>query len=131
MNIDLGITLNPACIYGAAREDTEHYLPHCPQFSTLRLNLFGQISDAGFDIANMTSKDLCHLLLYCKPNGSTLVNTMTLAATTVYLLLNLLNGSHKHFGVAAARLSSSIQGDSFDALAPSQLFITPLRGRIS
>ena len=28
--------LSPVCICGAAMEDTEHYLLHCPQFCTLR-----------------------------------------------------------------------------------------------
>ena len=51
--------LSPVCICGAAMEDTEHYLLHCPQFSTLRQTLLGQISDGGFDIADMSTTDLC------------------------------------------------------------------------
>ena len=77
--------LSPACICGAAKEDTEHYLLHCPQFSTLRQTLLGQISDVGYDMTNMTSKDLCHLLLYGKPNESTLVNKIILEATISFL----------------------------------------------
>ena len=73
--------LSPACICGVAREDTEHYLLHCPQFCTLRHTLLGQISDVGFDIANMSTKDLCGVLLYGKPNGSTIFNSMILEAT--------------------------------------------------
>ena len=39
--------LSPECICGAAIEDTEHYLLHCPQLCTLRQTLLGQISDVG------------------------------------------------------------------------------------
>ena len=56
-----------------------------PQFCTLRQTLLGQISDVGFDIANMTTKDLCYLLLYGKPNGSTLINRMILEATVSFI----------------------------------------------
>ena len=63
--------LRPACICGAAREDAGNYLLHCPQFCTSCQTLLGQISDVGFDIANVTTKDLSCMLLYGKPNGST------------------------------------------------------------
>ena len=62
-------------------EDTEHYLLHCPQFCTLRQTLLGQISDVGFDIADMSTMDLCCLLLYGRPNGSTYINRIILEAT--------------------------------------------------
>ena len=51
------------------------------QFCTLRQTLLGQISDVGFDIANMSTKDLCCLLLYGRTNGSTYINWMILEAT--------------------------------------------------
>ena len=73
--------LSPECICGAAIEDTEHYLLHCPQLCTLRQTLLGQISGVGFDIANMSTKDLCCLLLYGRRNGSTYINRMILVAT--------------------------------------------------
>ena len=55
--------LSPACICGAAREDTEPCLLHCPQFCTLCQTLLGQISDDGFDIANMSTKELCSCMV--------------------------------------------------------------------
>ena len=76
--------LSPECICGAAIEDTEHYLLHCPQFCTLCLTLLGQISDVGFDIANMSTTELCCLLLYGRPNGSTHINRMILEATIYF-----------------------------------------------
>ena len=54
---------SPICICGAALEDTEHYLLHCPQFNSLRHHLFGRVLDVGIDVARMSSKDLCNLLL--------------------------------------------------------------------
>ena len=66
-------------------EDTEHYLLHCPQFSTLRQTLLGQISDVGFDISDMSTTDLCCLLLYGRPNGSTYINRIILEATISFI----------------------------------------------
>ena len=77
--------LSPECICGAAIENTEHYLLHCTQLCTLRQTLLGQISDAGFDIANMSTEDLCCLLLYGRPNGSTYINRMILEATISFI----------------------------------------------
>ena len=75
----------PECFCGAAIEDTEHYLLHCPQFCTLSLTILGQISDAGFDIANMSTNDLCCLLLYGRPNGGAYINRMILEATISFI----------------------------------------------
>ena len=77
--------LSPERICGAAREDTEHYLLHCPQICTLRQTLRGQVSDIGFDNTNMSTKDLCCLLLYGRPNGSTYSNRMILEATISFI----------------------------------------------
>ena len=77
--------LSPGCICGAAIENTEHYLLHCTQFCTLGQTLLGQISDAGFDIANMSTEDLCCLLLYGRPIGSTYINRMILEATISFI----------------------------------------------
>ena len=77
--------LSPMCICGTAREDNEHYLLHCPQFNALRQDLLGQVSDVGFDVANMNSKDRCHLLLYGNPNESTFANRIILEATISFI----------------------------------------------
>ena len=69
----------------AAMEDTGHYLMHCPQFCTVRQTLLGQISGVGFDIANMSTKDLSCLLLYGKLNGSSYINRMILEATVSFI----------------------------------------------
>ena len=69
--------LSPECICRTAI-DTQHYLLHYPQFRSLCQTLFGQISDVGFDVAKMSAKDLCCLMLYGRPNGSTYINRMIL-----------------------------------------------------
>ena len=73
------------CICAAAKEDTEHYLLHCPQFNAFRHHLLGQILDVGIDVARMSSEDLCNLQLYGKPNGSTFVNRSILEATVSFM----------------------------------------------
>ena len=55
-----------------------------PQFATQCQDLLGQVSDVGYDVASMNSKDLCHLLLYGNPEGSTLANRIILDATITF-----------------------------------------------
>ena len=64
MNIINFDCLSPICICGTGKEDNEHYLLHCPQFTAQRQDLLGQVSDVGYDVASMNSNDLCHPLLY-------------------------------------------------------------------
>ena len=52
--------LSPICTCGTGNEDNEHYLLHCPQFTAQRQDLLGQVSDVGYDVASMNSKDLCY-----------------------------------------------------------------------
>ena len=56
-----------------------------PLFCTLREALFGQTSDVGSDIASMSTKDLCCLLLYGKPTGSAFINRMILESTVSFI----------------------------------------------
>ena len=77
--------LSPICICGTGKEDNEHYLPHCPQFTAQRQDLLGQVSDVGYDVGSMNSKDLCHLLLYGNPNESTFANRIILEATISFI----------------------------------------------
>ena len=72
--------LSPIGFFGTGKEDNEHYLLHCPQFTAQR-----QVSDVGYDVASMNSKDLCHLLLYGNPNESTFANRIILEATISFI----------------------------------------------
>ena len=77
--------LSPICICGTGKEDNEHYLLQCPRFTAQRQDLLGQVSDVGYDVASMNSKDLCHLLLYGNPNESTFANRIILEATISFI----------------------------------------------
>ena len=77
--------LSPICICGSANKDNEHYLLHFPKFTTQRHDLLGQVSDVGYDVANMNSSDLCNLLLYGKPNNSTFVKRIILEAAISFI----------------------------------------------
>ena len=43
---------------------------NCPFLTAQRKDLFGQVSNVGYNVANVNSKDSCHFLLYENPNGS-------------------------------------------------------------
>ena len=77
--------LSPICICGTGKEDNEHYLLHCPQFTAQCQDLLGQALDVGYDVASMNSTDLRHLLLYGNPNKSTFANRIILEATISYI----------------------------------------------
>ena len=74
--------LNLICICGTGKEE---YLLHCPQFTTQRQDLLGQVPYVGYDVASMNSKDLCILLLYRNPNESTFANRIILQATITFI----------------------------------------------
>ena len=74
------------CNCGAAKEDNEHYLLHCPKFDLIRAYLFGQLSEIpALDIDGMNSKILCSLLLYGCSQLDTVTNRMILDATISYI----------------------------------------------
>ena len=77
--------LSPIGICSTGKEDNEHYLLHCPHFTTQCQDLLGQVSDVGYIVASMNSKDLCHLLLYENPNESTFANRIILEATISFI----------------------------------------------
>ena len=78
--------LRPICDCGAANEDNEHYLLHCPRFNQLREDLFGTVTEvSGIDIANLDSETLCNLLLYGSPNMNMIDNRIIIEATIEYI----------------------------------------------
>ena len=55
----------PSCSCQTGVEDNEHFLLHCPRFSTQRKTLLDLVSNlVGIDIMRLSSKELCTLLLY-------------------------------------------------------------------
>ena len=78
--------LRPICDCGAANEDNEHYLLHCPRFNQLREDLFGTVTEvSGIDIANLDSETLCNLLLYGSPYMNMIDNRIIIEATIEYI----------------------------------------------
>ena len=81
-NYATSITKNKATLKRSLRSDK---ITRLPQFTAQRQDLLGQVSDVGYDVASMNSKDLCHLLLYGNPNESTFANSIILEATISFI----------------------------------------------
>ena len=65
----------PSCSCQTGVEDNEHFVLHCPRFSTQRKTLLDLVSNlVGIDIMLLSSKELCTLLLYGNNNFSYLVD---------------------------------------------------------
>ena len=78
--------LSPMCVCGTGKEDNEHFLLHCPLYSILRQDLFGQLSDIdGFNVADVNLKELCPLLLFSDQNLGSIANEIILEATISFV----------------------------------------------
>ena len=55
------------------------------QFTTQCQDLLGPVSDVGYDVASMNSRNLCRLLLHDNPNESTVANRIILEATITFI----------------------------------------------
>ena len=66
---------SPFCSCQTGIEDNEHFLLHCPRFSSHRRDLLDLLSRSiDFDIMCLSSKELTTLLLYDHPNLFTITN---------------------------------------------------------
>ena len=78
--------LSPICACGCAIEDNQHFLLHCHLFSTMRIDLFGQLTDIpGLDITNLESNALCELLLFGSSQLNVMANRIILEATIAFI----------------------------------------------
>ena len=76
----------PSCSCQTGVEDNEHFLLHCPRFSTQRKTLLDLVSNlVGIDIMRLSSKELCTLLLYGNNDFSYLVNRGVIEETIQYI----------------------------------------------
>ena len=67
-------------------EDNEHFLLHCPRFSTQRKTLLDLVSNlVEIDIMRLSSEELCTLLLYGNSDFSFLVNRRVTEETIKYI----------------------------------------------
>ena len=56
---------SPMCFCQTGIENNEHFLLHCPRHSSHRRDLLGRISNVvDADLTNLSSTDLCNLLIY-------------------------------------------------------------------
>ena len=78
--------LSPVCNCGLAIKDNEHFLLHCPQYYTFRLDLFGQLSDiSGIDLTRLDDRSQCNILLYESPRCSVIENSIILESTISFI----------------------------------------------
>ena len=86
MHITYPPLAEPSCSCQAGVEDNEHFLLHCPRFSTQRKTLLDLASNlVGIDIMRLSSKELCTLLLYGNNDFSYLVIRGVIEETIQYI----------------------------------------------
>ena len=67
-------------------KDNEHFLLHCPRFSSQRKRLFDLVSSlTGIEVMPLSSKELCRLLLYGRNDLSVTVNRGIIKETIKFI----------------------------------------------
>ena len=65
---------DPSCLCKTSIEDNEHFLLHCPSFSSQRKDLLDLVSSQTGIAMHVPSKELYRLLLYGRSDLSVIVN---------------------------------------------------------
>ena len=77
---------NPSCLCKTGNEDNEHFLLHCPRFSSQRRVLLDLVSKSvNIDIMRLSSRELCNLLLYGHSDVNVLINRIIIESTLNYI----------------------------------------------
>ena len=77
---------NPTCLCQTGIENNEHFLLHCPRFSSQRRVLLDLVSKSvNFDILRLSSKELCNLLLYGHSKCTIITNRVIIESTLEYI----------------------------------------------
>ena len=77
---------SPFCSCQTGIEDNDHFLLHCPRFSSHRRDLFDLLSRSiDFDIMCLSTKELTTLLLYDHHNLSTITNRIIIEGTLRFI----------------------------------------------
>ena len=77
---------SPICLCQTGIEDNEHFLLHCPRFSSRRRVLLDLVSKSvKFDIMRLSSKELCNLLLYGHSKCTIITNRVIIELTLEYI----------------------------------------------
>ena len=77
---------DPSCLCKTGIENNEHFLLHCPHFSSQRkgpLNLVSSLT--GIEVMHLSSKELCRLLLYGRNDLSVIVNSDIIEETIKFI----------------------------------------------
>ena len=74
------------CLCQTGTENNEHFFLHCPRHSKYRKDLLDRISNVvDVDIGNLSSTDLCNLLLYGNPRLSFDTNRQIIELTITFI----------------------------------------------
>ena len=77
---------NPTCLCQTGIENNEHFLLHCPRFSSQRRVLLDLVSKSvNFDILRLSSKEPCNLLLYGHSKCTIITNRVIIESTLEYI----------------------------------------------
>ena len=77
---------SPICLCQTGIEDNEHFLLHCPRFSSRQRVLLDLVSKSvKFDIMRLSSKELCNLLLYGHSKCTIITNRVIIELTLEYI----------------------------------------------
>ena len=77
---------SPMCLCQTGIENNEHYFLHCPRHSNYRKDLLDRISNVvDVDIGNLSSTDLCNLLLYGNSRLSFDTNRQIIELTITFI----------------------------------------------
>ena len=78
--------LDPSCLCKTGIEDNEHFLLHCPRFTSQRKGLLDLVSGlTGIEVMHLSSKELCRLLLYGRNYLSVIVNRGIIEETIKFI----------------------------------------------
>jgi len=74
--------LNPICLCGIAKENSEHFLlHHCPIFDEAQRAIHGSLLNVlRLELGEQNTPSLCHLVLYGSPGLTQITNRMEMEA---------------------------------------------------
>ena len=77
---------DPSCLCKTGIRNNEHFLLHCPRFTSQRKGLLDLVSSlTGIEVMHLSSKELCRLLLYGRNDLSVIVNRGTIEETIKFI----------------------------------------------
>ena len=78
--------LSPLCLWGNGEENDEHFLLYCPRYVNQRKDYLDEVSNlVGSGIFELTSNDLCTLLLCGNEQFDTVTNRAINEATVQFI----------------------------------------------